>query len=122
MAPPADEVDARIVHLDADALLHDFSAGRCDVVLLSDLGRHFSATENLQLLRRLSRTLRPRGVFAVIETARQEKPPHKSIRQFATLNELYFGTISNSSARTPSDTAALRCAKLACNRRPGRLR
>lgn len=100
-----DEVDDRILHLEADALLHDFGAGRCDLVLVCDLGRHFSATENLQLFRRLGRTLRPRGVFAVIEPARLEKGHHTS--QFAALNELYFGTLSHCPTRTPSDTAGL---------------
>ncbi|MCV7028002.1 methyltransferase family protein [Mycobacterium sherrisii] len=105
--PPAAaaELDDRIVHLEADALLHDFGAGRCDLVLLCDLGRHFSATENTQLFRRLGRTLRPRGVFAVIEPARLEKGHHTS--QFAALNELYFGTLSHCQSRTPNDTAGL---------------
>ena len=99
----AENMGARVVHLEADALTHDFGVKTYDVVLLCNLAHHFSATENALLFRRLGRALRPRGVFAVIE------PPHIEIgdgaSQFAALNELYFGVASRSGTWTAHDTA-----------------
>ncbi len=92
----------RIVHLETDALIHDFGAESYDVVLLCNLAHHLSAAENALLFRRLGRALRPRGVLAVVEPMRPETGDSSS--QFAALSELYFGVISHSGTWTASDT------------------
>ncbi|MCV7409400.1 class I SAM-dependent methyltransferase [Mycobacterium florentinum] len=98
-----ENMGARVVHLEADALTHDFGVRTYDVVLLCNLARHFSAAENALLFRRLARALRPRGVFAVIEPLRLEIGDSAS--QFTALNELYFGATSRSGTWTARDTA-----------------
>ncbi|WAC90506.1 class I SAM-dependent methyltransferase [Mycobacterium sp. Aquia_213] len=98
-----ENMGARVVHLEADALTHDFGVKTYDVVLLCNLAHHFSATENALLFRRLGQALRPRGVFAVIEPLHLETGDGAS--QFAALNELYFG-VTRSGAWTPRDTAS----------------
>jgi SAM-dependent methyltransferase len=98
-----EKMGARIVHLEADALTHDFGAEAFDVILMCNLAHHFSATENALLFRRLGRALRPRGVFAVIEPLQLETGHGAS--QFAALNELYFGVTSRSGTWTARDTA-----------------
>jgi len=102
-ASTTEETDARIVRLEADALAHDFGIGSCDVVLLSNLARHLTASQNADLFGRLGRALRPRGVFAVIEPIRPETCD--GMGQFAALNELYFGMTSQSGAWPAGDIA-----------------
>ncbi|WAJ46419.1 class I SAM-dependent methyltransferase [Mycobacterium sp. Aquia_216] len=98
-----EQMGARVAHLEADALTHDFGVESYDVVLLCNLAHHLSAAENAMLFRRLGRALRPRGVFAMIEPLRLE--PGYGASQFAALNELYFGVTSRSGTWTASDTA-----------------
>jgi SAM-dependent methyltransferase len=98
-----EKMGARVVHLQADALIHDFGAESYDVVLLCNLAHHFSAAENALLFRRLGRALRPHGVFAVVEPMRPETGNGTS--QFAALSELYFGVISRSGTWTARETA-----------------
>ncbi|HEV7361323.1 MAG TPA: class I SAM-dependent methyltransferase, partial [Mycobacterium sp.] len=98
-----EKMGARVVHLEADALVHDFGAESYDVVLLSNLAHHFSAAENALLFRRLARALRPHGVFAVVEPMRPETGDSTS--QFAALSELYFGATSRSGTWTARETA-----------------
>lgn len=99
----AEQMGSRIVHLEADALAHDFGIETYDVVLLSNLAHHFSATQNADLCGRLGQALRPRGVFAVIEPIRPETLD--DINQFTGLNELYFGLTSRSGTWTAGDIA-----------------
>ncbi|GBG37007.1 class I SAM-dependent methyltransferase [Mycobacterium montefiorense] len=98
-----EKMGARVVHLEADALTHDFGAESYDVVLLCNLAHHLSAAENALLFQRLGKALRPHGVFAVIEPIRLESGHGAS--QFAALNELYFGVTSHSGTWTAQDTA-----------------
>ncbi|BBY22355.1 hypothetical protein MSTO_25600 [Mycobacterium stomatepiae] len=98
-----ENLGARVVHLEADALTHGFGVKTYDVVLLCNLARHFSAAENALLIRRLGRALRPRGVLAVIEPLRLETG--HSASEFAALNELYFGSTSRSGTWTTRDSA-----------------
>lgn len=99
----AENMGARVVHFEADALAHDFGVEAYDVVLLCNLARHFTAAENALLFRRLARALRPRGVFAVIEPLCRETGNGAS--QFVALNELYFGVISHSGTWGAGHTA-----------------
>lgn len=99
----AEKMGDRVVHLEADALTHDFGIEAYDVVLLSNLAHHFSASQNADLFGRLARALRPGGVVAVIEPIRIE--PHDGLSQFAALSELYFGMTSRSGTWTAQHLA-----------------
>jgi SAM-dependent methyltransferase len=94
----AEKMGDRVVHLEGDALAHDFGVEAYDLVLLSNLAHHFSASQNADLFGRLGRALRRGGVLAVIEPIRVE--PGDSKGQFAALSELYFGMTSRSGTWT----------------------
>lgn len=99
----AEKMGDRVVHLAADALTYDFGAKTYDVVLLSNLAHHLSASQNADLFDRLGRALRPGGVLAVIEPIRVE--PGHGMGQFAALSELYFGLTSRSGTWTAQQLA-----------------
>jgi SAM-dependent methyltransferase len=94
----AEKMGDRVMHLEADALVHDFGVEAYDLVLLSNLAHHFSASQNTDLFGRLGWALRPGGVLAVIEPIRVE--PGGTMGQFAALSELYFGMTSQSGTWT----------------------
>lgn len=100
----ADKMGCRVVHLESDALTHDFGVDTYDVVLLSNLAHHFDASQNAELFARLGRALRPRGVLAVLEPIRPETG--EVAHQLAALNELYFGLTSRAGTWTARDIAA----------------
>jgi SAM-dependent methyltransferase len=93
----------RVVHVAADALSYDYGVDTYDVVLLSHLAHHLSASQNADLFQQLGRALRPHGVLAVIEPIRPE--PGDRAGQFAALCELYFGLSSRSGTWTARDIA-----------------
>jgi len=97
----AEKMGQRVVHQEADALVYDYGIETYDLVLLSNVAHHFSASENADLFRRLGRALRPGGVFAVIEPIRVEIGDGAG--QFAALGELYFGLTSRSGTWTASE-------------------
>lgn len=99
----AEKMGDRVVHREADALTYDFGAETYDVVLLSNLAHHFSASQNAGLFDRLGRALRPGGVLAVLEPIRVE--PGDGMGQFAALSELYFGMTSRSGTWTAQQLA-----------------
>jgi SAM-dependent methyltransferase len=100
----AEKMGDRVMHLEADALAHDFGAKAYDVVLLSHLAHHFSASQNADLFGRLGRALRPGGVLAVMESFRIEAGDGAG--QFAALSELYFGMTSRSGTWTAHHIAS----------------
>ncbi len=99
----AEQMGPRVVHLESDALTHDFGVDAYDVVLLSNLAHHFDASQNTELFARLGRALRSRGVLAVIEPFRPETGEVTS--HLAALNELYFGVTSRAGTWTAQDIA-----------------
>ncbi|WP_156622955.1 class I SAM-dependent methyltransferase [Mycobacterium sp. 1164966.3] len=99
----AEKMGNRVVHLEADALTHEFGIETYDLALLSNLAHHFSAAQNAYLLARLSRALRPGGVLAVIEPIRTEHGD--GMGQFSALSELYFGMTSRSGTWTARQIA-----------------
>jgi hypothetical protein len=100
---PAEKMGYRVVHHAADALVYDYGIETYDVVLLSNLAHHFSASENADPFGRLGRAVRAGGVFAVVQPIRIEIGDGAG--QFAGLSELYFGMTSRSGTWTASALA-----------------
>jgi SAM-dependent methyltransferase len=116
----AEKMGHRVAHHAGDALVYDYGIDTYDVVLLSNLAHHFSASDNADLFQRLGRALRPGGVFAVIEPIRVEIGDYAG--QFAALSELYFGMISHSGTWTASALAGWQQdAGLDCTSPPSKL-
>lgn len=103
----AENMGDKVVHREGDATTHDFGVECYDVVLMSNLAHHLSAEQNADLVVRIARALRPNGVLAVIEP--DQTGVAFSDRQFAALNELYFGLISQSAIWTVNDIKRWQC-------------
>lgn len=64
----------RVKHQEGNVLQEDLGENRWDVVFISSLAHHFSEQQNIDLARRIHRSLKPGGYYIVQEYARSEKP------------------------------------------------
>ena len=84
----------RVVHRPGDVLKDDLGVETWDLVLLSNLAHHFDDAANRDLAKRVARSLRPGGVFAIVEIYRRESPTEGG--QIGALFDLYFALTSQS--------------------------
>lgn len=82
----------RVQHRVGDVLTEDLGTDAYDLVFMSAVVHHFDDTTNRQLMQRIARALRPGGVVAIWEPARQERGG--KIRQIGALLDLFFGFFS----------------------------
>ena len=94
----------RVVHRAGDALVDDLGEGEYDLVLVSQLVHHFSAEQNRDLVRRVTRALRPGGVLAILEEFRPRSA--KRARQLGGLLEFYFALTSRAGTWSVEELAA----------------
>ncbi len=90
----AEEMGDRVVHRAGDALTAELGTEAYDLVLVAQLVHHFSENENRDLAGKVARALRPRGVYAVLETFRPRTA--KDTGQLGALLEFYFALTSQS--------------------------
>lgn len=113
-------IEDRVVHRPGNALDEDLGAGAWDVVLLSNLAHHFDGPTNRELVRRVARSLRPGGVFAIVEIFRRESPAEGG--QIGALFDLYFALTSQSGTWSFEEMAAWQLDAGLTPRKPVRLR
>jgi SAM-dependent methyltransferase len=82
----------RVVHRAGDVLVEDLGEQAWDVVFVSQLLHHFDGPTNLDLTRRVARSLRPGGALVVQETVRPRFPQRAG--QIGALLDLYFAATS----------------------------
>lgn len=82
----------RVRHLEGNALTDDFGENIYELVLMSAVVHHFDDATNRELMLRIARALKPGGLVAVWEPARQER--NGKIRQIGGLLDLFFGFFS----------------------------
>jgi SAM-dependent methyltransferase len=97
-------MEDRAVHRAGNALTDDFGAGVYDLVFLAAVVHHFDEAANPELMRRIARALKPGGIVAVWESARQDRAGR--IRQIASLLDLFFGFFSEAGAWSRAEVAA----------------
>jgi SAM-dependent methyltransferase len=90
----AEGMGDRVVHRAGDALTSDLGSDAYDVVLIAQLVHHFSEAQNRELARRVAASLRPGGVFAVLDEFRPRTA--KEAGQVGALLEFYFALTSQS--------------------------
>jgi len=90
----AEGMGDRVVHLAGDALCDDLGSERYDLVMTSQVVHHFSEEQNRDLTRRVARSLRPKGVFAIVEEFRPSTA--RRARQLGGLLDFYFALTSRS--------------------------
>lgn len=90
----AEGMGDRVVHRAGDALTSDLGTDAYDVVLIAQLVHHFSEAQNRELTGRVAASLRPGGVFAVLDEFRPRTA--KEAGQLGALLEFYFALTSQS--------------------------
>ncbi|HEX6661520.1 MAG TPA: class I SAM-dependent methyltransferase [Sphingomicrobium sp.] len=94
----AEGLGERLVHVPGDAAKADLGIEQYDLVLMSNLAHHLDEEQNLDLARRVARTLKPGGAFVIQEPARTERPGEAG--QIPALLGLYFAMQSRPGVRT----------------------
>lgn len=84
----------RVVHRAGDALREDLGRETYDLVLVAQLVHHFSEAQNRELAAHVATSLRPGGVFAVLDEFRPRTA--KEAGQVGALLEFYFALTSQS--------------------------
>ena len=89
-----EEMGERISHRAADARYEDLGEAVWDIVFVSHLVHHFDEDTNRQLFARISKSLRPDGILAVLDAPRVVSSSRTG--QTAALLDLFFAMTSNS--------------------------
>jgi len=84
----------RVVHRAGNALTEDLGTAEWDFIYVSQLLHHFDKATNRKLVQRVAKSLRPGGVFAVLEMIRPRSPSESG--QVGALLDLYFALTSQS--------------------------
>jgi 2-polyprenyl-3-methyl-5-hydroxy-6-metoxy-1,4-benzoquinol methylase len=87
-----ENMGTRVRHQPGDALTEPLGEKQWDFVFVSQLLHHFTAEMNQELCRRVAKSLKPGGIFAVSEIERS--PTVNS--QIRTIFDLYFAATSRS--------------------------
>jgi ubiquinone/menaquinone biosynthesis C-methylase UbiE len=82
----------RVVHQAGNALTDDFGENQYDIVLLSSLAHHFTNSQNQQVADKVSRALRPGGVFIINEFIRPQTGAKPELVGSST--DLFYGLSS----------------------------
>lgn len=93
----------RVQHVAGDALRDDLGEGAYDVVMMAQVAHHFTDEQNRDLARRVARALRPRGMYAILDSFRAKSA--KSAGQVPALLEFYFALTSESGTWSPEEMA-----------------
>jgi SAM-dependent methyltransferase len=100
----AEGMGDRVVHREGDARASDLGTEDYDVVLLANLAHHLTDEQNRTLATRVTKALRPGGVFAVVEHVRPE--PAGGVTQAGGLAEFFFGLTSRAGSWSAGEIAA----------------
>jgi SAM-dependent methyltransferase len=99
-----EEMGERVVHRPGNALEDDLGEADWDVVIIVQLVHHFSEQQNRQLAERVSRALRPGGVYAILDAFRPQAPGDGG--EVPALLEFYFALTSQSGTWSPREMAS----------------
>lgn len=82
----------RVVHRAGRVQDEDLGVEQWDLVLMAQLAHHLDAPTNIELTKRVSRALRPGGMFVILDVIRASQPAGKG--QDGALYNLYFAMTS----------------------------
>jgi cyclopropane fatty-acyl-phospholipid synthase-like methyltransferase len=94
----------RVQHRAGNALTEELGEARYDLVLMANIAHHFSDEQNRDLTRKVTRALRPGGVFVVHEVIRAMEP--RPGNQLGTTMGLWFGLTSQSACWSVEEIAS----------------
>lgn len=93
----------RVQYREGDALTEELGEAVYDVVLVSNLVHHFTVEQNLALAKRVSRALKPGGVFVIGDYVRGDDPASRGA--IGATGDLYFALTSTSGLWSRSEMA-----------------
>jgi 2-polyprenyl-3-methyl-5-hydroxy-6-metoxy-1,4-benzoquinol methylase len=93
----------RVGHQAGDALVYDLGEAQYDLVLVAQLVHHFSEEQNVDLAKRVARSLRPGGVYAIVDILRAATA--RKAGQVAALLDFYFALTSTSGTWSAEEMA-----------------
>jgi SAM-dependent methyltransferase len=88
----AENMGSRVTHRIGNALTEDLGTEAWDLIFISSLVHHFDDATNRTLTKRVSRALRPGGIFVLQEHVRESTP--RRTGQIGALLDLYFALTS----------------------------
>ena len=114
----------RVHHTPGDALDYDLGESVYDAVLIALLVHHFTDEQNRELTARVSRALKPGGVFMIMDAIRVESPDEarQPSRRAGAVLDVYFALTSNSGTWSVSEVQDWQRAAGLRTRRPMWLR
>lgn len=89
-----ENMGSRVVHRAGNALEDDLGENQWDLVYVSQLLHHFDEPTNRTFIHRIARSLKPRGILAIVELVRPSSPGESG--QVGALLDLYFALTSQS--------------------------
>jgi SAM-dependent methyltransferase len=90
----------RVRHLEGNALEYDLGVNNWDVIFLSNLVHHFDEDMNKKLVNRIFKSLRPKGIFTILEPIRPVSPKAIKKARLGALLDLFFAVTSKSGTWT----------------------
>ena len=90
----AEGLAGRVVHAAGDVTQADLGSEQYDLIFMSNLAHHLTESQNRELAIKVSRALRPKGIFVIQEAVRPSSLQQAS--QTGTLLGLYFALQSKS--------------------------
>jgi ubiquinone/menaquinone biosynthesis C-methylase UbiE len=82
----------RINYWIGNALMDDFGENRYDLILMSSLMHHFSATQNMAVSKKVAKALKPGGYFVIQDWLRSETS--SKMEQIGLTMDMYFNLTS----------------------------
>jgi SAM-dependent methyltransferase len=88
----------RVVHVAGNVLEDDLGADIYDAVLIANLVHHFDTEQNLRLVQKAARALRPGGVLMIMDAIRIASPAdaNRPDRRLGAVLDVYFALTSTS--------------------------
>ena len=84
----------RVNYVAGNALTDDLGTEKYDVVMINNVVHHFTNEQNIALAKKITRALKPNGIYAIGEFIRAEKPGEGGVVGATT--GLYFSLTSSS--------------------------
>lgn len=116
----AEGMGERVAHRAGDALRDDLGREAYDLVFVGNLVHHFDDATNRELMRRVARALRPKGVCVVLEIIRAATPEEAG--QIGALTDFFFAVTSAAGTWSFDEMAGWQRAAGLKPHRPIRLR
>lgn len=88
------DTTGRVTYKEGNALNDDLGSEQYDLVMINNVVHHFTPEQNMALAKKISRALKPGGIYAIGEFIRAEKPGEGGV--IASASGLYFSVISAS--------------------------